>query len=158
MTNIALIPDAATKIPPLEAFVDGFPETTHVLTVSKAEEPLEDGSLIADHAVSLPHKLRLTGWASDIRGQGRTIFAWDAIRRLIDAREPLTVITALGEYPDMLIQKVEGEQGGHGCRFEMTLERIIRVGDLAGDLAPGTTSGPASERPGAVSRGRIQVK
>ena len=108
MPNVALIPAAATRVSLLTAVVDGFPETTHALKLDKSDEPLEDGTSVTDHAVTLPEGLVLTGWVSDIRGGSRPGRAWDEIRRLNRAKTPLTVVTEWGTYT----QDVDG--GGRG--------------------------------------------
>ena len=62
MPNVALTPDAATRIEVLANRVDGFPDTTHKLETTTGGEPLEDGRHVTDHAVARADRLVLTGW------------------------------------------------------------------------------------------------
>ena len=155
MPNVALIPQAATSITVLTGEVDGYPITVHSLKLAKSDEPLEDGTSVTDHAVTLPEGLKVTGWVSDIQGGGRPGAAWAAIRRINQEKTPLTAVTEWGTYEEMLLEEVEGHQEGRGCRFEMKLREVIRVGNPQSSLPPGTVSGPAAERTGSVDRGRI---
>ena len=68
MPNVALIPNAATKIDALTVFVDGFPDAVHKLSTGTGSEPLEDGREATDHAVARQDQLVLTGWVSDFNG------------------------------------------------------------------------------------------
>ena len=157
MPNTAFISTARTSIPLLDAVIDGAPTTTHLLSLDKSDEPLEDGTSVTDHAVALPESLRITGWISDMAGGGRPGAAWAEIRRLNRTKALLTVTTEWGQYNEMLLQRVEGFQDGRGCRFEMQLGEIIRVGNPQAALPPGTTSGPAAGRPGTTATGRKPV-
>ena len=155
MPNVALIPAAATRVPALMAVVDGFPDTTHKLKLDKSDEPLEDGTSITDHAVTLPEGLVLTGWVSDINGGSRPGQAWQEIRRLNRVKTPLTVVTECGIYRQMLIDEVDGAQAGRGGRFTMQLKEIKRVGNPQRSLPPGGVFGPAFDRTGSVDRGLV---
>ena len=155
MPNVALIPQAATSITVLTGEVDGYPITVHSLKLAKSDEPLEDGTSVTDHAVTLPEGLKVTGWISDMMGGGRPGAAWAAIRRINQDKTPLTAVTEWGTYTEMLLEEVEGHQEGRGCRFEMKLREVIRVGNPQSSLPPGTVSGPAADRTGSVDRGRI---
>ena len=157
MPNRAYLSRAATTIAVLNAVVDGFPTTTHTLSLEKSDEPLEDGTSVTDHAVTLPEGLRLSGWVSDMESGSRPGSAWAAIRKLNQDKTPLTVTTEWGVYREMLLRKVDAFQEGRGCRFEMELSEIIRVGNPQSSLPAGTVSGPASERTGEITRGRVAL-
>lgn len=67
MINVAIVPAAVSRIPALEAVVDGLPETAHRIGSRISTDPLESGASISDHAQSRPIELRLSGWVSNVR-------------------------------------------------------------------------------------------
>lgn len=156
MPNSAIIRSARTRIPDLESVMDGIPETTHIIELEKSDEPLEDGTSITDHAVTLPTRLKLTGWCSNMSGV-HPARAWQRLRQIAQAKVPVSVFTEQGVYHNMLFEKCEGVPDGRGLRLQMTLVEIIRVGNPQSALPVGSTSGPASARPGSVDRGRVPL-
>ena len=157
MPMVALIPGAATTIPMLTAFVDGFPEGTHKLETTTGGAPVEDGRKITDHAVALAAKLTLTGYVSGFTGGNRPADAWGEIRRLHKAGKTLAVITEWGVYPEMLIVSAEAPQTGRGMRFTLQLEEVLRVEVEETTLPQHTVDGPATGRSGEVHRGRVPL-
>ena len=157
MPNRAYLSFADTVIPVLDAVIDGYPSITHLIEVAKSDEPLEDGTSVTDHAVTLPEALRMTGWVTDMNGARRPAAAWAAIRRLARANEPLTVTTELGVYSEMLIQKMEGRQAARGLQLTIELAQVIRVGNPSSALPPDQVNGPAAQRTGSVDRGRVSL-
>ena len=158
MPNIALIPGSETRIDPLTAFVDGWPEGSHRLETAIGGEPLEDGREVTDHAVARQAQLTLTGWVSDFNGGDRPMAAWDMIRRLHKDETPFAVITEWGVYPEMLILRAEAPQTTRGMRFTIELEEVIRVGLTDTNLPSTSLSGPATGRSGEVDRGRVPLR
>ena len=157
MPNRAYLSFADTVIPVLDAVVDGYPSTTHLIEVAKSDEPLEDGTSITDHAVTLPEALRLSGWVTDMNGSRRPAAAWAEIRRLARENEPLTVTTEIGAYSEMLIQRMEGRQSARGLKLTIELAQVIRVGNPSSSLPPDQVTGPAAQRTGSVDRGRVRL-
>ena len=155
MPNTAYLRFAETRIPLLGSRIHGFPNTTHVIGTAKNTEPTEDGSLITDHSSTQPEGLRLLGWVSDMNFGGEPGAAWDAIRRLNQAKTPLTIITEYGTYNNQLITRAEALPQGRGASIRLELQQIIRVGSPTNDLPRDQTSGPANSRPGETARGRI---
>lgn len=159
MVNVALIPNSATEIAVLDAFVDGYPEATHRLEIVTGGEPLEDGRNVTDHAVARQEKLVLLGWVSDINfGADRPAAAWARLRELHNAETIFAVVTEWGEYPEMIITRAEAAQRTRGMQFTLELEQIIRVGITDNDLPAEQLSGPAEGRSGEVTRGRNNLE
>ena len=154
MPNLALIPDAETRIDPLVGVVDGFPDTEHSLETLVGGEPLEDSREITDHVVARQERLTLTGWVSDWSGGNRPGDAWTEIRRLQKAGTPLRVVTEWGTYAEMVIRRAQANYEGRGQRMRLELHEILRVGVADTELAEGTTDGPAAQRAGNFARGR----
>ena len=145
VNQIAIIPEAATRIEPLVGLVDGYPDDTHRTRTRTGNEPLEDGREISDHAVALEEELTLEGWVSDFQGPHQPEDAWAAIRKLSKETAVVEVITELGTYPEMIIRMAEANRIGRGIRFRMELKEILRV-DV--DIGPFGTVMP-------VARGRV---
>lgn len=169
MPNIALIPSRATRIPLLEAVVDGFPEVQHSLRVSTGGAPLETGARVTDHAVAMPPTLELQGLVSNMRAVAETADtafslqrpdpgadAWNALKRLVDEVEPVEVITPWAVYAEMLIRDASAKDTSGGMSFSMRLESILRVGARALPIAASAT-GPAAERQSEVQRGKLHA-
>ena len=158
MPNTPLLFNAATLDPPI--IVDGFIDDpgTHILETSTGGEPLEDGAQVTDHAISLQEKVTLTGFISDFDGAERPGEGWERLRSLHKAVTPITVTTAWGTYPEMLIRRAEGRPIGRGIEFTLELEQVIRVGVTDNELPSENLDGPAEERSGEVERGRVPIQ
>ena len=157
MPNVAFIPDSETRIAPLSAVVDGFPEVTHKIETTTGGEALEDGTDVTDHAVARQDRLVLTGWVSDFNGGERPAEAWATIRRLQKDEIVFAVLTEWGMYPEMIIRRAEAPQAARGMEFTLELEEVIRVGVEASALPASVLSGPAAGRSGEVDRGRVAL-
>ena len=162
-----------TRIRALGRSVDGFYAEQHKVSVSKTAYPVESGASVTDHAVREPNKLKLQGWVSDLmpaplaipwvsrseRGAG----AWLEILRVMEAREPLTVITALAVYQNMLLVSAEApvdRTTGLSLVFTLDLEEVLvspAVRQEGRELGS-VSQGPAANRLGAVRRGRVQAR
>ena len=158
MPNVALIPSAATRIEPLMAVVDGYPDATHKLETTTGGEPLEDGRNVTDHAVARQERLVLTGWVSDFNGGDRPREAWETLRRLHKSVAIMRVVTEWGVYDNMLIRRAEAPQNARGMRFTLELEEVIFVGVADNELPAENLSGPAQGRSGEITRGRVALR
>ncbi len=163
MPNVALIPEAASQIAPLMAFVDGFDDDEHTLETATGTEPLEDGTEITDHAVARQEKVRLTGHVSDwgpptsigVAPPGRVRDAWEEIRRLHKEVAVVELVTELGVYPNMIIRRVKSHRDGRGMMFVMELEQVIRVEIGESDIRNVEPESPAGGRVGGTGKGRV---
>ncbi len=155
MPNVALYPSRTTRIPILQGVVNGFPSTTHKFRATKSTVPLEDGTVISEHAISQPESLRLYGLVSDLTSKGLKgpAEALAQLRKLHQELEPLQVLTPWGAYEEMLITEITVEQQT-GMTFTLVLEQVIRV-NFAPAAVGDTASGPAAERQGEVNQGTV---
>ena len=158
-----------TSIVALGRTVDGYYAEEHKLKVSKTTYPVESGASLVDHAVREPTKLKLQGWVSDLMPSAdaaqdtarseRSTAAWLEILRVMDGRQPLTVVTALAVYDSMLITSVTApvdRTTGLALQFTIELEEMIMpVSRRGSGLLLSVYSGPASDRLGAARRGRV---
>ena len=171
-STFALYPTGATNIQPLIGKVDGYLAEEHERSVSKTSYPVESGASLTDHAVRQPDKLKLEGWVSDLlpsddADQGlalkdRATAAWSEIHKLTDAREPLTVVTRLKVYENMLITKASApvnDRTGYGLRFSLDLEEVLfhplRVAAGGLNLVPEPES-PTADRVSETNRGDVE--
>ena len=158
-----------TSIVALGQTVDGYYGEEHKLKVSKTTYPVESGASLVDHAVREPTKLKLQGWVSDLMPSAdavstthhteRSTVAWLEILRVMDDRQPLTVVTALAVYDSMLITSVTApvdRTTGLALQFTIELEEMIMpVSRRGSGLLFTASSGPAADRLGAIRRGRV---
>ena len=170
-TDFAIYSPRATVIEPLAGRVDGYLSEGHEANVAHTTYPIESGASLTDHAVRRPDKLKLEGWVSDLLPSdtarrnlslaARAEVAWTEINRLMNARQPLTVVTGLKVYRNMLITKASApvsSSTGYGLRFTLELEEVLfrALREAEGGLALVPTSiGPARDRTEDADRGFI---
>ena len=156
MPNIALIPEAASRVPMLSTVVDGFSDVGHGIDSTSGGAPLEHGARVTDHIIANQPTLTMTGSVSGHpEAPGSTpIAAWAVIRRLHESVTPFEVITPFGRYSEMYISRLRNRQVGRGFFFTMELAGILRVG-AAVATDDSAVSGPAQGRTGTVERGRV---
>ena len=152
-----MIPSAAPEVPPLRAFVDGWPQETHKVKTAIGGEPVEDGVQATDHAVFSGEEVSLTGWVSGWTGGRNPADAWGEVRRLARDLEPVRLVTEWGIYPEMLIAEAEAPKTVRGMRFTVKFRWINRVGITENELPEDQVTGPAEGRSGEVSRGRVAI-
>lgn len=137
---------------------DGFPERRHKLTTRMGGEPLEDGREVTDHVRAAPASITLQGSVSDMHGGQLTTVAWQAIKALHKASEPVRVTTEWDTIAEMVIASAEAFTVGRGLEFEMELREIIRVSTTGvPSTPPEYQSGNATGRSGLTSRGRATL-
>ena len=159
-----------TSIVALGRIVDGYYAEEHKLKVSKTTYPVESGASLVDHAVREPNKLKLQGWVSELMpspdaslataNSERGTAAWVEILRLMEERQPLTVVTALAVYVNMLITSATApvdRTTGLSLQFTIELEEVLfkNVSREASGTDVPPSSGPAADRLGAIRRGRV---
>lgn len=161
-SQVGLFAQTRTEIDGLVGIVDIYTDENHKQTVTKTKYPVEDGSSLTDNAVIDPKMLVLRGYVSDLNpllgglitipGPGRGQEAWSRIVALKDAREPLTVVTALEVYENMLITAIEAPRSsrtGQGLEFSITLEEVLIVESQSTTL-PASQLGDDAETKGSV--------
>ena len=155
-----------TRIPVLTGKVDAYPTEEHRIEVTTTTYPVESGASLTDNAFKQPERLKLTGWVSDllpasdavanIRLDDRSRSAWALIIDLMEDRLPVTVVTHLRTYRDMLITKAVAPvdvRTGRSLRFTLDLQEVLFARTRIVRLPPAAVSGPAQERIGIVDGG-----
>ena len=153
MPNAIFLP-ISTRVPVLEAVVDGYPDAEHGLSTRTGRIPLEDGRSATDHSVAEPKEIMLTGRVTNF-GESSPQAAWDELISLQESGEAFEVITSLRTYPQVLIKRARGRQIGLGLRFTLELEEVLYVGVPPPVPIP---EGPADGRGDGVDRGRVSTE
>ena len=149
--NFALYPTAPTRIlgEALIGRFDGFPSVEHRLELGTTEHPIESGSTLTDHAVKRRERLRMHGWVSDILpAPGRELLhdaatdAWEAIVSLFNDRTPVTIITPLRVYRNMLIVRAVApvnRRTGRSLQVQLDFAEVIFTSVDLNQIGPAAT-------------------
>lgn len=119
-------------------FFDAFLREGHDGAVRITDHPVQGGANISDHAYNLPDKLTLEIFVSDVMDyvaanqfqeyETKSISAYQTLRELKEARQPLSVNTRLHLYSNMLIESMhtaDDYKSGASMRCTVTLREII---------------------------------
>lgn len=104
----------------------------HSAEVEATEHPVEKGANISDHARVKPETLQMEGLISATPigkdpGLDYIETAYATLRKLKDARELLTIVTALRTYDNMMLVKLDVPRDAHSgdaLRFTATFKEI----------------------------------
>lgn len=123
--------------------------------------PVEDGTEISDHITQLNEEISITGRVSSSEVlsfqfsscMSKLIDAIDQMRAMHKAREPITVVTGLGQYTDMAftslsVTRSNGSDGGSWLDINADLRKLKKVALKTTDLPPDKASGSASGKTG----------
>lgn len=98
-------------------FFDGFITVTHNKQLEITQNPVETGASIVDHAYVKPATVTMKIIVSDahaslVEGQfsdswSRAVAAWNVLKQLQEDRVPVSVLTKLDLYENMLIQNLQ---------------------------------------------------
>ena len=118
-------------------FFDGFMQVDHNIELQTTENPVETGASIVDHAYVKPAEVVMRVMMSDVHqslvpGQFtgtrfRSTNAWQVLRKLQSDRIPMSIVTRLGLYTNMLITKLSASDTAETFRAlsaEVTLKEI----------------------------------
>ena len=118
-------------------FFDGFMQVDHNIELQTTSNPVETGASVVDHAYVKPAELVMKVMMSDVHqslvpGQFtgasfRSVNAWQVLRKLQSDRIPMSVLTRLGLYTNMLITKLTTSDTAETFRAlsaEVTLREI----------------------------------
>ena len=118
-------------------FFDGFMQVEHNIELQTTSNPVETGASVVDHAYVKPAELVMKVMMSDVHqslvpGQFtgasfRSVNAWQVLRKLQSDRIPMSVLTRLGLYTNMLITKLTASDTAETFRAlsaEVTLREI----------------------------------
>ena len=162
--EISGLQDVITEIP-----LDVRPSETHHFSTRITEYPVEEGAKITDHVHIDPYTLDLEGFVSNtpvtsipaslpyLKGDmrvgrqagERAKNAYDVLVTVFRARTPLTVVTRMQTFEDMVIQKLDipfSADRGTSLWFSMSLKKITTVETLAAALPPDVVAALKKQR------------
>ena len=118
-------------------FFDGFMQVEHNIELQTTSNPVETGASVVDHAYVKPAELVMKVMMSDVHqslvqsqftgASFRSVNAWQVLRKLQSDRIPMSVLTRLGLYTNMLITKLTTSDTAETFRAlsaEVTLREI----------------------------------
>ena len=167
--NFALFDSSGVLVGGLSGVIDLSPSITHRKSVSVTSKPVESGSSLTDNAVKEPVDLQISSIVSDqiitadtrlnVPTQARAGTAWGIISALQDRLEPITVVTQLERYTNMLITDLSDDQGrntGLGLVMTISLSEVRFAETKLVKFPPVSVSGPATNKTSTVNRGDQQ--
>ncbi len=127
-----------------ELVVDAVIKESHHFRAYISEHPVENGSTMADHVDNLPISLELECLVSNTPMSlvGLTLYdslqrsssnndfaqlAFDKIAEIFTKREPLSIVTTLKTYANMVLESLSIERDGHSAEslhFNCTAKQI----------------------------------
>lgn len=118
-------------------FFDGFIQVDHSIELQTTSNPVETGASVVDHAYVKPAELTMKVMMSDVHqslvpeqfagANFRSVNAWQVLRKLQSDRIPMSVLTRLGLYTNMLITRLTASDTAETFRAlsaEVTLREI----------------------------------
>lgn len=136
-------------------FFDGFISIDHTISTQITEHPVETGASIVDHAYVKPAELAMTIIVSDVHGSivpgqfsgssARHINAWNLLKQIQADRIPVSVLTKLGLYDNMLIERLsttDNFESYNSLKADVVLREIpvARVRTLKISASPQVTN------------------
>ncbi|HID0823810.1 TPA: phage baseplate protein [Clostridium botulinum] len=118
---------------------DAVFSTQHDTSLNITEHPVQTGADIADHAYEEAARLTFDIGMSDVMtsivpgqfsGTSRSVSAYKKLRDLQHKRLPITVITRLGTYNNMMVETIsttDDSKTTYGLRATVTLKQIFVV-------------------------------
>lgn len=129
------------------------------LSAKATEYAVEEGSPISDHIVLESERLKLSGWVTPSNvmlmtadGRPKLIEAKATVRRIMTARETVTVTTGMDTYIDMVVEECSIGRSNEGDKLTVDMSLVqIRKTTLRREAIPAIkTSGTASGKAGAT--------
>ncbi|MCA9681133.1 MAG: hypothetical protein KC457_02990 [Myxococcales bacterium] len=96
-----------------EVVPDGLVSDQHLLEHELTDSPVESGAVITDHVLRLPRPLQITVAAAkiparidEVSSPTRHHATWRDLLELAARRQPVTIITSLDRYENMILRRV----------------------------------------------------
>lgn len=126
------------------------------LAAKATEYAVEEGSPISDHVVPTPERLKVSGWITPTNvqlmqadGRPKMLEAKATLRRMIDERAEITVVTGMDTYAGMILESCEVGRTNEGEHFTVDMEfvkirkAVLRKADIPPDKTKGSATGKA---------------
>lgn len=145
-------------------FFDAILHADHTTTLKATENPVQTGASITDHAYMLPARLTLSIAMSDamtsmLKGQwqtsrSRSVSAYRTLVNLQQSRVPLTIMTRLNLYENMIIEQItapDDYKTKYGLKCTINFRQI-----MVGMVATTTKISSAPQITDSTSVGTVQ--
>ena len=149
MDTATLIKRPANRRPPQivqlgELAIDASLDETHSMTSKVTQYPIESGSVISDHVINNPVTVSIHGVVTNntirdedeqeevrIGDERKVGEAYDFLISIRDSKEPITILTGLSNYQDMVLTSLSiprSRSTGEVLEFtaEFTQVKIVR--------------------------------
>jgi hypothetical protein len=141
--------------------LDANLDESHEWKAEATSNPVEEGAPITDHVIEQADKLRITGFMTETpimsanlrTADSLTQAAFDTLRKLIKARQPLTVYTMYKVYTDMVMTSLDIPRTpaiGEAIEFSAEFVHIRKVATQVVDVPPGISSKKDAKAGGAA--------
>lgn len=89
-------------------FFDAALKISHEAEVTTTSHPIQSGAEITDHSIIQPESVSMEIGMSDVMSDGaeHSVNAYLALKELMRKREPVTLVTRLQSYDDMLLVSI----------------------------------------------------
>jgi len=129
-------PDA-NQLTELTIFFDGVLRADHLQETRITEHPIQTGSSITDHAYSLPRRVALEVYMTDVLPAyqdgvftldvSKSVSCWKLLEQVKGLRTPITVTTRLEVYENFIIEDLRAEDT---VRTRYGLRALVRLREL----------------------------
>lgn len=109
---------------------DAVFSTEHNLSITATQHPVQTGSSVSDHAFTNPTEVSIeVGMSDAMQGVGadHSVNAFQQLKAIMMRKEPLTVITRLDTYKNMLITSIsapDNYETMHGLKAQVYFQQI----------------------------------
>ena len=121
-------------------FFDAVFKTDHSTHLNVTSHPVQNGANISDHCFMEPARVSMEIGMSDVNstsifgqfatGSSKSQSAFDALRKMQSNRQPVTVVTRLSTYDNMMIEDLtvpDDNKTYNGLRAVVAMKQIIMV-------------------------------
>lgn len=141
-------------------FFDATISENHTSTMTKTEHAIETGSKITDHSYANPDELTLILMSSDVNeDDGHSVETYKSLKTLQKSGEPLTVVTSMGSYKNMLITSLSAPRDStsvHSVTATVMFEEMLIVSTETVSVE-GRSNDQDSQKTGSTSSGTKQA-
>lgn len=109
---------------------DAVFSTEHNLSITATQHPVQTGSSVSDHAFTNPAEVSIEiGMSDAMQGVGadHSVNAYQQLKAIMLRKEPLTVITRLDTYTDMLVTSIsapDNYETMYGLKAQVYFQQI----------------------------------
>ena len=145
-------------------YFDAVIKTDHTSKLTMTDHPVEAGANITDHAYVEPSEISMEIGVSDSAfeagrfGAGtRSVTAFQELLKLQHSREPLTVVTRLNTYRNMLISSITAPDDFstmHALKAVIMMREVMVVTAETVTVSPRASAQP--QKTGSTNKGAVQ--